>query len=153
MKQLKQSKQLGSRGVRSLVLCLGLGFGVALSAAAQTTDVVVIVHKDNLNQIDAAYVAQIYTGVLKGWPDGTPVFTLDQMEDAPARKLFYTQIVGKSAAAMKAIWSQNIFAGKGLPPKIASPDAEMKRLVATNRNAIGYVLASQVDASVRVIGK
>lgn len=135
--------------VRSLLLCLGM----VLGAAAHADDVVVIVHKDNPSQIDAAYVAQIYTGTLKGWPDGTPVFALDQMEDTPARKQFYTQIVGKSAAAMKAIWSQNIFAGKGLPPKVASPDAEMKRLVATNRNAIGYVLATQVDASVRVIGK
>jgi ABC-type phosphate transport system substrate-binding protein len=126
---------------------------MVLGAAAHAEDVVVIVHKDNPSQIDAAYVAQIYTGMLKGWPDGTPVFALDQMEDTPARKQFYTQIVGKSAAAMKAIWSQNIFAGKGLPPKVASPDAEMKRLVATNRNAIGYVLATQVDASVRVISK
>lgn len=135
--------------VRGLLLCLGM----VLGAAAHAEDVVVIVHKDNPSQIDAAYVAQIYTGTLKGWPDGTPVFALDQMEDTPARRQFYTQIVGKSAAAMKAIWSQNIFAGKGLPPKVASPDAEMKRLVATNRNAIGYVLATQVDASVRVIGK
>jgi ABC-type phosphate transport system substrate-binding protein len=126
---------------------------MVLGAAAHADDVVVIVHKDNTSQIDAAYVAQIYTGTLKGWPDGTPVFALDQMEDTPARRQFYTQIVGKSAAAMKAIWSQNIFAGKGLPPKVASPDAEMKRLVATNRNAIGYVLATQADASVRVIGK
>jgi ABC-type phosphate transport system substrate-binding protein len=135
--------------VRGLLWCLGM----VLGAAAHADDVVVIVHKDNTSQIDAAYVAQIYTGTLKGWPDGTPVFALDQMEDTPARRQFYTQIVGKSAAAMKAIWSQNIFAGKGLPPKVASPDAEMKRLVATNRNAIGYVLATQADASVRVIGK
>jgi ABC-type phosphate transport system substrate-binding protein len=141
--------QGGARGVRGVVL----GVGLLLCLAVHADEVVVIVHKDNPNQIDAAYVAQLYTGVLKGWPDGTPVFTLDQMEDTPARKLFYAQIVGKSAAAMKAIWSQNIFAGKGLPPKIASPDSEMKRLVATNRNAIGYVLSTQVDASVRVIGK
>jgi ABC-type phosphate transport system substrate-binding protein len=144
-----QQQQCLQGAVRSLLLCLGM----VLGAAAHADDVVVIVHKDNPSQIDAAYVAQIYTGTLKGWPDGTPVFALDQMEDTPARKQFYTQIVGKSAAAMKAIWSQNIFAGKGLPPKVASPDAEMKRLVATNRNAIGYVLATQVDASVRVIGK
>lgn len=143
-------QQQGLQGaVRGLLLCLGM----VLGAAAHADDVVVIVHKDNTSQIDAAYVAQIYTGTLKGWPDGTPVFALDQLEDTPARRQFYTQIVGKSAAAMKAIWSQNIFAGKGLPPKVASPDAEMKRLVATNRNAIGYVLATQVDASVRVIGK
>ena len=54
---------------------------------------------------------------------------------------------------MRAIWQQNIFSGNGLPPKIVSPDSAMKHLVASNRNAIGYILASQVDASVKVIAK
>ena len=50
-----------------------------------------------------------------------------------------------------ALWAQNIFAGKGLPPKVATPGAEMKRLVATNRNAIGYIRASEVDDTVKVL--
>ena len=54
---------------------------------------------------------------------------------------------------MRAIWLQNIFSGNGLPPKIASPDAAVKLLVVNNRNAIGYILASQVDSTVRVIAK
>jgi hypothetical protein len=52
---------------------------------------------------------------------------------------------------MRAIWSQNIFTGKGMPPRVVSLDAEMKRLVATNRNAIGYIRTSQLDPTVRVI--
>lgn len=130
-------------------LCLALAATPALAA----DEIAIIVHKDNPAVIDTAYVTRIYTGLLKGWPDGSPVFPLDQSDDAPARRVFYARLVGKSPAAMKAIWSQNIFTGKGLPPKVASPDAEMMRIVSTNRNAIGYMLASQVDASVRVIAR
>lgn len=133
-----------------------LAFAAVLALAAglvRAEGVVLIVNKDNPNVVDAAYVARIYTGVLKGWPDGTPVFALDQAEDSEARASFYATVIGKSAATMRALWSQNIFAGKGLPPKVVSPDLEMKRLVAANRNAVGYVLASQIDGSVKVIGR
>jgi ABC-type phosphate transport system substrate-binding protein len=124
---------------------------VCLSTPVRAEQVVVIVHKDNPHSVDRQYVINIYTGATKGWPDGSPVFPLDQIEDSEARNLFYAQVVGRSPANMRALWTQNIFSGKGLPPKVASPDAEMRRIVATNRNAIGYIRASALDASVRAI--
>ena len=64
---------------------------------------------------------------------------------------FYTRILGKSVTTMKVLWAQNIFSGRALPPKVADPDAEVKRLIAGNRNAIGYIRAVSVDDTVRVI--
>jgi ABC-type phosphate transport system substrate-binding protein len=122
-----------------------------LSAAAADDAVVVIIHKDNPHPIDRNYLTGIYTGRLKGWPDGSPVFPLDQSDGTSARETFYLHFIGRTAANMQAVWAQNIFSGKGLPPKIASPDSEMKRIVSTNRNAIGYIRASEVDDSVRVL--
>ncbi len=92
------------------------------SSAAWSENVVVVMNNENANTVDLAYIARIYSGALKAWPDGSPVFALDQT-------------------------------GKGLPQKVVSADLEMKRLVATNRNAIGYILASQVDNTVKVIEK
>jgi ABC-type phosphate transport system substrate-binding protein len=120
---------------------------------ALAEDFVVIANRDNPNSVDRAYVAKIYTGALKGWPDGTSVLAFDQDAESEVRQNFYGSVVGKSPANMRAIWSQNIFTGKGLPPKIAVPDAEMKRVVAANRNAIGYIRASQLDGSVKVIDR
>jgi ABC-type phosphate transport system substrate-binding protein len=121
--------------------------------SAWSEQVVVVVNKDNPNSIDLGYVARIYSGALKAWPDGSPVFALDQPEESESRAQFSNQVLNRSVANMRAVWSQNIFTGKGLPPKIVSPDVEMRRLVATNRNAIGYLKASQVDDSVKVIEK
>lgn len=133
---------------RLLAACLACA-----ALAARADEVVVIVHKDNPNPVSPDLVMRIYTGAIKGWPDGNPVMAFDQAEDAQARELFCSLVLRRSPANIKAIWSQNIFTGKGLPPKIAAPDAAMKRAVATNRNAIGYILSSQLDDSVKAIGR
>ncbi|MBC8008396.1 MAG: phosphate ABC transporter substrate-binding protein [Prolixibacteraceae bacterium] len=132
------------------VLAAALAFA---TVTAYAEEVVVIVNKDNPNVVDRQYIARLYTGAVKGWPDGSPAFPVDQIEGSETRAMFYAKVVGKSQATVRALWQQIIFSGNGLPPRIVSPDAAMKRLVATNRNAIGYILSSQVDASVKVIAK
>lgn len=127
--------------------------GALLNAPAQADDVVVIVNKDNTNPINRALVVKIYTGAARGWPDGTPIFALDQDDDSPIRADFYANVIGKSRAIVKAIWAQNIFSGKGLPPKIVNPDNAMKKLVSGNTSAIGYIRASSVDDSVKVVAQ
>ena len=137
----------------SLNYFLTLLAGAALSMSASAADVVVIVNKANANAVDKALVAKIYTGVTKSWPDGGPVFPLDQDEDSPIRGDFNSSVLGKSTSNMKALWAQIIFSGKGLPPKIANPDAEVKKVVSTNKNAIGYIRASSVDDTIKVVIK
>lgn len=120
-------------------------------SAAAADEIVVIINKENPHVIDRSYLAAIYTGRMKGWPDGSPVFPLDQSDGSSVREAFYLHFIGRTVANMQAVWAQNIFSGKGLPPRIASPDSEMKRIVSTNRNAIGYIRASEVDDTVRVL--
>ena len=132
---------------------LALLAGAALNVSAWAADVVVIVNKANTNVVDKGFVAKIYTGETKNWPDGGPVFAIDQSEDNPIRAYFYSRVLNKNIANMKARWAQNIFSGKGLPPKIVNPDAEVKKIVSSNKNAIGYINASSVDDTVKVVVK
>ncbi|MBL8458470.1 hypothetical protein [Zoogloea sp.] len=125
----------------------------AAQGAMAEEEVVVITNLENANVIDRAYVVKVYTGAVKGWPDGSPIFVLDYGQDSELRKIFYSRFIGKSPAAMRAIWSQNIFTGKAMPPRVTQEDSEMKRIVAGNRNAIGYIRASQIDRTVKVIDR
>jgi len=125
----------------------------ATSLPAWAGDVVVIGNKGNPNAVDKAFVVKVYTGQTKSWADGGPVFAIDQGVDSPIRADFYSNILGKSSANMKAVWAQNIFSGKGLPPKIVDPDAEVKKIVSSNQNAIGYIKASSVDDTIKVLVK
>jgi hypothetical protein len=123
----------------------------AFSVRSQAMEVLVIVHPDNAHSIDRSYVQRLYTGVLRAWPDGSPAFPLDLPEDHATRAAFSQQWLVRSVANVRALWAQNVFTGKGLPPRITSMENEMKRLVAANRNAIGYVSAPMIDSSVRAI--
>jgi ABC-type phosphate transport system substrate-binding protein len=121
--------------------------------SAQAEDIVIIVNKDNPHPVDTTFITRVYMGTLKGWPDGSPVIVLDQTEGSDAREVFCATVLKKSVPNVKAIWSQNIFTGKGLPPKVATPDQAIKEVVAANKGAIGYIRASQVDATVKVVGR
>ena len=125
----------------------------ALSMSVWAGDLVVIVNKDNTNAVDKALVVKIYTGATKNWPDGSPILAIDQSEENPIREEFNAGLLGKTIANLKALWAQNIFTGKALPPKIANPDLEVKKIVSANKNAIGYIKASSVDDTVRVVVK
>ena len=136
-----------------VVALLALLLLFAAQGAMAEEEVVVITNLENANVIDRAYVVKVYTGAVKGWPDGSPIFVLDYGQDSELRKIFYSRFIGKSPAAMRAIWSQNIFTGKAMPPRVTQEDSEMKRIVAGNRNAIGYIRASQIDRTVKVIDR
>ena len=136
--------------IRSILV---MAVGAALTLPAWAGDIVVIVNKNNNNAMDKAFVAKIYTGEAKNFPDGGPVFALDQDENNPVRADFYSSMLGKNVSNMKALWAQNIFSGKGLPPKVVNPDNEVKKVVGTNKNAIGYIKASSVDDTVKVVVK
>jgi len=124
--------------------------GVSWSAVAQ--DVVPVVGaKSPIASLDAAQVADIFLGKTSRFPDGSIALPVDQQEESPLRERFYAQFAGKSPAQVKAYWSKIIFTGRGHPPRQAADSIEVKRIVTNNPHAIGYIDASQVDASVRVL--
>jgi hypothetical protein len=59
---------------------------------------------------------------------------------AIVRDEFYTKLVGKSAAQMKAYSSTIIFTGRGQPPKALTNGAEVKKRLVENPTAIGYMV-------------
>jgi len=62
------------------------------------------------------------------------------VKGSAARDEFYLKLAGKSPAQMKAHWSKIIFTGRGQPPRQAGSNAEAKKAIADNPNAIGLRL-------------
>ena len=137
---------------RQLLCGLLLTLGAASVTAASSQDVVAVVSaKSAITSLNSGQVADIFLGKTSRFPDGTQAVPIDLTEDSPARDKFYAQFTGKSPAQVKAHWSKIIFTGRGQPPKQASSASEAKKMIAENPNAIGYIDASQVDASVKVL--
>lgn len=125
---------------------------VTLAATAvQAADIAVIVNKNNGNDVSREMVEKIYKGELTLWPGGGAVVPYDLADSSPERAAFTSQLLGKTVAAMKAVWSIKLFSGKGTPPKMLDSDEEVRNAVANNKNAIGYVKASSANGSVKVV--
>ena len=76
---------------------------------------------------------------------------LDQVATSPIYVEFYKKAIGRDTAQIKAIWSKILFTGRGLPPKQLPNSEAIKKAVAANPNAVGYIEKSLVDASVKVV--
>lgn len=117
-------------------------------------EVAVIVHPsagfDSLTEDD---VSRLFLGKSKSFPNGSAATPVNQNEGSAVRDKFNEGVCKKNASQYKAYWSQLVFTGKGTPPKDVGDDAAVKAAVAANPAMIGYVDASAVDASVKVVFK
>lgn len=115
-------------------------------------DVAVIVHPSNSNTINESFIKKVFTGKVKSFDNGDSVIAINQESDTKSVEEFNEKLLNKSASQLKAYWSKQIFTGKGTPPKEVSNDNEVIKLVSTNPNLIGYIDASTVNDSVKVVG-
>jgi len=90
-------------------------------------------------------VADVFLGKSQAM---TPV---DQLDSAPIRADFYKRATGRDLAQVKALWSRLAFSGKGTPPKELADASAVKKAVAADPKAVGYIDKSAVDASVKVL--
>lgn len=128
------------------------GLVFTLSSGLACAEVVVIVSSKNPTaSLSAEQASDIFLSNGASFPAGGQALPVDQPEGSPLRDEFYNKTAGKSPAQVKAFWSKMIFTGKGRPPKDAGDSAAVKKLVADNPSAIGYVDKSAVDASVKVV--
>lgn len=126
---------------------------VTLPALAQSSDLVVVVSSASKAppKISGDELSAIFMGTAKAFGNGERAVPIDQKAGTPAYAGFYQKAAGKSESQMKAYWSRIMFTGKGQPPQEGGDGAAVKKLISANPNMVGYIEASLVDASVRVI--
>ncbi|MYM70798.1 hypothetical protein GTP55_03425 [Duganella sp. FT109W] len=126
----------------SVLLLSALG-AAALPASAE---IVVIVSKQNpATRMFSEQASQFFLGKSNLF---TPV---DQADGSAIRNEFYKKVADKDAAQVKALWSKLVFTGKATPPKEFPNSADVKKAVAADPKAIGYIDKSAVDDTVKVI--
>lgn len=131
-----------------------LGAALAMITLSANADVVVIVHPKNpTTSMTAEQVAAIFLGKTMMLPNGGTAAVVDQPESSPLHEAFYAKVAGKTQAQVKATWARLSFSGRAIPPKALDNSAEVRKFVANNPEAIGYVEKSAVDASVKAVLK
>ncbi|HWI10896.1 MAG TPA: hypothetical protein VNU48_06165, partial [Burkholderiaceae bacterium] len=124
---------------------------VSLPLIAQAGVAVVVGAKSPATKLNAEQVAQLFLAKTPTLPGAGQAVLVDQAEGSAIRDAFYNKVAGKSAAQVKALWSRLVFSGAAQSPKALSSSAEVKKLLAENPDAIGYIDSAEVDASVKVL--
>lgn len=135
-------------GVR-VVLMLVAGL---VAGAAQAQVAVIVNPKSSLANLTPEAAASVFLGRANALPGAAGTAALvDLPEGSPAREQFYSKAAGKTSAQVKAAWSRLTFSGKATPPKEVPSAADVKKFVAANPEAVGYIEKSAVDGSVKVV--
>ena len=114
-------------------------------------DVAVIVNPGNNDTLDKDAISAIYLGKEKSFPSGNKAIPLDLENGASERVEFLTKVLDKNEGQYRVYWSRKTFSGKGVPPQVVNSASAVKEMVSRNPDAIGFINASAVDDSVKVV--
>jgi len=94
---------------------------------------------------------KLFLGKIDSIPGMGSLTLVGQENSSPTKSEFTKKIARKGLDKYKAYWSMMIFSGKAVPPQELADDAEVKAYVARHADAVGYIDASAVDDSVKVL--
>ncbi|MGY6566399.1 MAG: hypothetical protein ACXIU5_16790 [Halomonadaceae bacterium] len=126
---------------QSLFLALLL---VVFTGLAHAADLVVIGHP-SASPLTQAQVADIYLGKTNS---GT---LYDLPESSPLYAAFYEKATGRNVSQVKSTWARLVFSGQAQAPTQLSDSNAVKRAVAEDPRAIGYIERSALDSSVKLL--
>ena len=123
-----------------------VGLAMTLTSYAAMADFVVVVNlKNPAALITKEQISQCFLGATNNW---TPV---DLPESSPIRTDFYKVVTDTEPSQVRSIWSKLVFTGKARPAKQLLNSDDVKKQVASDVNAIGYIDKSAADGTVRVV--
>ena len=124
---------------------VGLLLGLLFLSSANASDLIVI-GNTAAQDLSKDQISDIFLG-----KSATGLTPLDQPSASTIRAEFYQKVAGKDLAQVKAIWARLAFSGQGQPPKELADDAAVKKMIASNPKAIGYIDKKNVDSSIKVM--
>jgi len=95
-------------------------------------------------------IKEIFTGTRLKWANGAKISVIDQA-DTDVGKKFYTTVIGKSVNDMRKQWAKLLLSGQASAPVKCPSDKAVKKVIAGNPNAIGYVSTSALDDTVKEV--
>jgi ABC-type phosphate transport system substrate-binding protein len=121
------------------------------AVSSSTAGVVIVVSVDSsVSSVSEDDVIKLFLGKKKEL-DGVKLVPTDQDVDSATRVEFYEKIVQKSETQLRSYWSRLIFTGKGQAPQVIGSDSDVKGMISSNPNMIGYIDESFVDSSIKVV--
>jgi ABC-type phosphate transport system substrate-binding protein len=137
------------------VLCGSMLLLSSLTFAGESrTQIAVIANKGvAISSISRNELRPIFQTKKDTWPDGSTAHPMNLPETSPIRHAFDAAVLGLDPDRVARYWIDRKIRGGDRPPPVVSSSALVVKLVSKTPGGLGYVEASAVDGSVKVVAK
>ncbi|HET8935242.1 MAG TPA: hypothetical protein VFN67_17460 [Polyangiales bacterium] len=125
------------------------------SSAKDASDVIVVIANKSVTatKVTRDDLRPIFQTKKDTWPDGTPAKPFNLPDANKIRQGFDAAVLGLDPDRVARYWIDRKIRGGERPPQNAPSSAVMVKVIGKTIGGVGYVEASAVDASVKVIAK
>jgi ABC-type phosphate transport system substrate-binding protein len=136
-----------------LLMALAVSVLALLAPRAAAQSIVIVANKSNaVDSVTTAQLKKILLGEQTTWTGGKQVIVLLRNPGSPERDIPLQVICGMSETEFKQYFSKASFNGSSAtPPRSMGTAALLRQLITTLPGAIGFLDASEVNDSVKVI--
>ena len=130
---------------------LGVLAVMSISNAA-FAEIAIIGHPDDsVGDIDTQNVKNLFLGERKSFPNGIHATPINHVVGSPDRKEFFSSVLSMAESSHKRHWKRKISSGAGNSPEEVGSHGALLKSISSTRGSIGYIDASKVDDSVKVL--
>ena len=131
------------------ILFVLLALFISTPAAA---DLAIIGHLDSdVGDLNAQSARKIFLGERKSFPSGNHATPMNHTVGSPDRKEFFALVMNMPEFSYKRHWKRKISTGIAHVPAELESHEEVLLSIASTPSSIGYIDASKVDDSVKVL--
>jgi len=134
----------------AVVMVLLAPKGSAARPGGSATLLVIVNPHNPLSSLSRAQLRRLFLKTTRRWPDGRAVIALNAKPRSATRKLFDRVVLGLDAHESALYWVRQRVRGRGAAPRSLHSPRLIQRIVAQQREAVGYVLRSQLSTPSRV---
>ena len=133
-----------------LLVILFSSFSSGISASG---GIAIIIHNENpIDDISSGDLARIFKQEKKQWKDGRQVYLIMQEAGSREKEVILKKVFRMDPEELKKFWMAQMFRGEiSSFPKTLSSNAAVKRFVSQVAVAVGFIDASLVDQSIKVL--
>jgi hypothetical protein len=124
-----------------------------LLAGPANADVAFIVHPDNPEaDVSSEELVRMLRQERQRWKEGGKIYLVFQASGSPVREVVLRRVFRMDDVELKRFWLRKLYSGEIASfPHVVHSDAAVKRIAGLAPRALGFVDASAVDRTVKVL--
>lgn len=140
------------------VICVSLSVVIVATASSisvqadQKTKLAIVVAKGSpISSLSFNELKRLYLGSTVTGPRGSNLIGFNQSPDSPDRHGFVRAVLGMSTEDLGRYWIDRKIRGQSGPPKALGSTEEVRKAIARNPDAVGYLRINELGPEVKLI--